>query len=94
MDAVRFSLWLPGLNPKKQVPSMIIQTPQAMEFVLQAFYREARRVQIPLEFHVIAQQSGKVIGSGKYHVSALGELSIVNEDALSMKSMWKGANGV
>lgn len=94
MDAVRFSLWLSGSEPKKQVPSMIIQTPQAMEFVLQSLYREAKAVGVALEFHVVAQQSGKVIGSGKYQVSETGNLTIISEDALEMRDMWKGANGI
>jgi hypothetical protein len=70
---------------------LIVNTPEALEFVLQALYRERENYE-GVPFHVTALRDDEVEGSGQY---VIGERVIVRrEENLQMSRWWNAANGL
>jgi len=90
-DFVRLHIWLPGTRPDHDPDSLVINTPEALEFVLQALYKD-RDIYEGAQFHTVAKQGEEVVGSGQYSIG--NKLIVLHEDNLQMSQWWNAANGL
>lgn len=90
-DFIQLHMWLPGTQPEHNPASLIVNTPEALEFVLQALYRD-QQTNEGILFHVVAKQGDSVAGSGQY---SIGErLTVLHEENLRMPQWWNAANSL